>query len=329
MRRAVLAIVALGATLVACTESRTPVGPLPVDCPTSTADIQRIILAPTCGASGCHSGTTPAADLDLVSPDLEARIVGGAAVMCYGEVIVRAGDPDGSYLIHKLTDSAPTCGDPMPARAPQLAESKIACLRQWIASLGPGPGFDGGVPDGGEALDAGTDAGGDAGPCAPLADCGGTCTDTMNDSTNCGGCGMTCAAGQSCAMGMCRCPGGLPACGTSCVDTVTDPANCGMCGMACSTGQTCSGGMCTCTGTLVSCGGACVDTTSDAMNCGMCGNVCGAGTVCTGSACVAGSCPGGTMNCGGSCVDTSTSSTSCGSWGTACTVAGEVCSAGT
>jgi hypothetical protein len=35
--------------------------------------------------------------------------------------------------------------------------------------------------------------------------CEGICVDTMTDPANCGGCGNTCADGQTCEVGMCSC----------------------------------------------------------------------------------------------------------------------------
>jgi hypothetical protein len=99
-------------------------------------------------------------------------------------------------------------------------------------------------------------------------DCNGKVDDSfdlMNDSKNCGGCGVVCAAGAACTQG--RCPGGpiggtdggvspdgggtgnLATCTvngvTVCIDTSTDNANCGGCGRACAANQFCNGGTCT------------------------------------------------------------------------------------
>ena len=48
--------------------------------------------------------------------------------------------------------------------------------------------------------------------CSPgLALCGGACADVSDDEGNCGFCGRTCGAGQTCQAGICRCPkSGLP-----------------------------------------------------------------------------------------------------------------------
>src|SRR5690606_741539 len=76
-------------------------------------------------------------------------------------------------------------------------------------------------------------------------------------------CGMACAAGQSCAGGICSCPAGQSPCGATCVDLMSDPQNCGTCGSVCSAGATCSAGTC-----LSALGGASGMTTTTAGSSG-------------------------------------------------------------
>jgi hypothetical protein len=138
--------------------------------------------------------------------------------------------------------------------------------------------------------------------------------DLMNDSKNCGGCGIVCAPGMACLQG--KCPGGtvgggdggtgpggnLAVCqvgaASACVDLFQDHANCGACGRACLVNQFCNGGTCmdpaaiTCPATMVACTDPaagktyCTDLNSDPRNCGGCGQVCAAG-------CQNGTCAGG------------------------------------
>ncbi|MDB4982957.1 MAG: Tryptophan synthase alpha chain [Myxococcales bacterium] len=128
--------------------------------------------------------------------------------------------------------------------------------------------------------------------------------DFVNDSRNCGGCGIICAGGAACQQG--KCPGGtmmstdagvgpggnLAICknaagAANCVDLFQDVANCGTCGHACPATQYCAGGTCAtppsiaCPTGFLACadlaaGGKtfCADPKSDARNCGACGNVC-------------------------------------------------------
>lgn len=47
--------------------------------------------------------------------------------------------------------------------------------------------------------------------------CAGQCVDTASDTTNCGGCGITCASGEDCTLG---------SCGTESRSTVVQPEGC-------------------------------------------------------------------------------------------------------
>ena len=71
--------------------------------------------------------------------------------------------------------------------------------------------------------------------------CSGNCTDLTSDPANCGECGKTCAAPETCASSKCTCPAG-DMCGSKCVDVTSDPANCGGCGKTCA--YTCANSEC-------------------------------------------------------------------------------------
>jgi hypothetical protein len=125
-----------------------------------------------------------------------------------------------------------------------------------------------------------------------LALCGGSCTALATDPANCGACGHSCAAGESCYGGACFCPSGFNTCGSACADLASDPANCGACGAACAGSEVCttSGPNTTCAATCASgqtaCGRACVDLTTHRQNCGACGRTCGTNERCAGGLCV-------------------------------------------
>lgn len=74
--------------------------------------------------------------------------------------------------------------------------------------------------------------------------CNGVCVDTSSDPTNCGQCGMPCAAGTFCSASACSatCAPGLQACGQSCVDVATSAQHCGGCNLPCA--GSCAGGVC-------------------------------------------------------------------------------------
>ena len=77
--------------------------------------------------------------------------------------------------------------------------------------------------------------------------CGASCTDVMTDSSNCGGCGISCSSTQVCQQGHCtvRCAAGETICFDGCHDLLFDADNCGTCGNACPVGLACNNSVCT------------------------------------------------------------------------------------
>ncbi len=207
------------------------------------ANVPTTVFAQKCAGSGCHSPGTgsdaPANDLDLVSPGVEARVNGVAAVGCGGQTLVVGGDAASSFLYHKVADAKPACGSRMPVGA-TLSAAEQTCVRDWIASLPPKTS---------SGTDAGTDTGGGPVGCTgSLTSCGGACVDTSNDPKNCGSCDNACTGGMPCSGGKClaMCPSTTTNCAGSCVDTQSDAKNCGTCGKACAAGEVCTAGTCAC-----------------------------------------------------------------------------------
>ncbi len=97
----------------------------------SSCDAPAEILVPVCG--GCH---TPSSVLDLVSPDLESRLVGVAARGGPG-LLVDPANPDASVLFTKVT-STPPFGRQMPLGA-SLAPADQGCVQSWVVSVATAP----------------------------------------------------------------------------------------------------------------------------------------------------------------------------------------------
>jgi hypothetical protein len=104
-----------------------PVGP-------TLDEIQSSVFTPTC--SGCHTGPmgeTLPAGMDLTNADASfANLVGVPSIEVSELSRVEAGDPDSSYLIHKLEGTA-TEGAQMPLGGPPLDQAVIDDISQWIA----------------------------------------------------------------------------------------------------------------------------------------------------------------------------------------------------
>lgn len=111
------------------------------------------LFVDNCSTAACHEGTTPAANLDLVSPGLETRIVLQPATQCPG-VIADPSDPEGSVLIEKMLPD-PSCGVVMPLGMPPLPEEDVQCVVEWVSGLVPPGGGEGSTGDDGDTEDDG------------------------------------------------------------------------------------------------------------------------------------------------------------------------------
>jgi mono/diheme cytochrome c family protein len=97
----------------------------------------------------CHTTNAPPrpdswifAQLPLTRGDSHHALVGRPATQACGGLLVTAGRPDRSYIVHKLTEAAPCFGKRMPhpgmlAMAPPLAPEDIATITAWIAAGAP------------------------------------------------------------------------------------------------------------------------------------------------------------------------------------------------
>jgi hypothetical protein len=124
----------LAIALAACTAGNTPDSG--IRCPTTAAGIRDQILAPRCATANCHTGSNAANGLDLGAADLEARLIGVHSSACAGQILVVPGHPEQSYLIDKLTNAMPACGNQMRPLGDLVDPATTECLRQWITSLG-------------------------------------------------------------------------------------------------------------------------------------------------------------------------------------------------
>ncbi|MEZ4449411.1 MAG: hypothetical protein R3B09_08025 [Nannocystaceae bacterium] len=230
-----------------------------VRCDGEIATLQAELFAPKCGQIACHDPDNPEGALDLVSPGVDARLVGAPAATCDGWVRVVAGDPGSSLLHVKLAGPVP-CGAKMPIGA-ELDADEIACVDAWIE-----------------------------GATLACETCGGrSCVDLDNDAAHCGGCDLACPGGVACVGGECQCPGGQVVCGDACVDTGSSKDHCGGCDQPCGGGEVCKGGACSAScGDLELCDGGCVDTQIDPGHCGDCMSACAPGTMCVGGQCACG-----------------------------------------
>jgi hypothetical protein len=142
IRRLVLGSLLAAAALAAsaCDESlRNIAGPTP-DLEPRWSSIQRLVFeAPDssgrAACSSCHTSTgrAPAAGLNLTGANAHGNIVGVASTQKTGAQRVVPGDPDNSYLIHKIEGRSGIVGERMPRTGgPYLTEGQVRIIRRWI-----------------------------------------------------------------------------------------------------------------------------------------------------------------------------------------------------
>lgn len=139
MLRTGIVIVFLGLTAAGCDESlETLAGPTPDLTPTFSS-IQREIFEATDASgrpacSSCHNpngGAFRQVGLDMSTAGSYDSLVGVPARQ-KGLLRVAPGDPENSYLLHKLEGRADIIAGRMPLRGPYLSDGQIAIIRRWI-----------------------------------------------------------------------------------------------------------------------------------------------------------------------------------------------------
>ena len=97
----------------------------------SFTDIQETIFEPHCVL--CHNNTTASSDLSLEGTDSFKNLVRVASVENPNLNRVEPGEPESSWLMHKVEGTA-NVGARMPNGLPPLTDELIEKLRDWIAS---------------------------------------------------------------------------------------------------------------------------------------------------------------------------------------------------
>jgi hypothetical protein len=130
--RAGLFIAVAGVAMGACDEKLSDLtGPTP-NLQATFSSIQSEILSQRC--AGCHNGTTrflPAL-MNLTEGNAYASLVGVASVEQPGLQRVAPGDPENSYLIHKVEGRSGITGQRMPLAGTPLTDGQILVIRRWI-----------------------------------------------------------------------------------------------------------------------------------------------------------------------------------------------------
>lgn len=142
MRRYIYAllITAAAAGAAACDENLSTIaGPDTPDLAPTFTSIQRDILDAgdpsgrrPCVACHTSNGRVPAGGLDLQTGDVHSRIVNGPSIRKPGAFLIVPGDPENSYIVHKVEGRPGIIGLRMPFNGPFLSAGQIQILKRWI-----------------------------------------------------------------------------------------------------------------------------------------------------------------------------------------------------
>ena len=102
--------------------------------PTLSGDVQPILTA-NC-TTGCHGGATPILGQNLSEGQTTASTVNVASIELPSMDRIEPGDPDNSYLVHKIQGTQASVGgtgERMPLSRDALTEEQIDIIRAWIA----------------------------------------------------------------------------------------------------------------------------------------------------------------------------------------------------
>lgn len=132
-------LVVFGAVSAGCDENLSDLtGPTPNLQPTLSS-IQREIFDTTDSSgrqacTNCHTsvGRNPSGLMDLRSGAAHNSLVGVTSPAKPGATRVIPGDPENSYLIHKLEGRTGIVGTPMPRGNTLLTAGQILVIKRWI-----------------------------------------------------------------------------------------------------------------------------------------------------------------------------------------------------
>ncbi len=134
----------LAAGMAGCPDGTPPSNGNSLECATGSAlgvptvsyagDVLPILEESGCLSGGCHGGAFPSSDYSMLSYD--DVFVAGIQATAFQDCPIVPGDPDGSYLIEKIS-AMPRSGARMPFLGGPLSEAEIEVVRTWIAEGAP------------------------------------------------------------------------------------------------------------------------------------------------------------------------------------------------
>lgn len=99
--------------------------------PATLTQIETEIFNPSCALTTCHKGSSSAASLNLEGRTY-SKLVNVQSTQKAGEVLVKPGEPDASWLMTKLRGKPPVTRMPLTGQA--LDGAQLEMVRSWIAA---------------------------------------------------------------------------------------------------------------------------------------------------------------------------------------------------
>lgn len=136
LARVVVLVVCLLAVAVGC-EHGDPVGMNENGLQPTLSSLQENVFSTNCALSGCHAGPSPQQGLDLSAGATHDNVVNVASTERPEVDRVEPGNPDASYLVHKIEGRSSIVGERMPLGREPLSQEQIDVIREWIANGAP------------------------------------------------------------------------------------------------------------------------------------------------------------------------------------------------
>jgi hypothetical protein len=131
-------VMSIAAAAAGCDEAMSVTGPTPqLEATFSSIQAQIFESSDPSGRPACVSchnaaGQQFAGGLNLQHDVAYANLVNVASLGQPSAVRVLPGNPDGSYIVHKLDGRSTIAGVRMPPNGPYLTDGQIAVIRTWI-----------------------------------------------------------------------------------------------------------------------------------------------------------------------------------------------------
>lgn len=101
------------------------------------SSIQENIFSTSCALSNCHAGPNPRQGMNLSAGQAHENLVNVRSNERPELFRVAPGEPDSSYLVHKIEGWSSIVAERMPLGGNPLSQEEINAIRTWIENGAP------------------------------------------------------------------------------------------------------------------------------------------------------------------------------------------------